>query len=86
MEFLEDWRPLDSLRWDNIWLCILRNLVLGFLFLSYGMIDKYGCFNAYDRRCYWVGICLFDLNMPWWCGLIIGTLAMIALVLLSEGA
>jgi len=83
MEFLEEWRPLDYLRFDNIWLATLRNCVLLFLFLSYGCCDKYGCFFTDDGRCFWVSKITFDCQMPWWCGLFIGTLAMMALVLLS---
>jgi len=86
MEFLEEWRPLDYLRFDNIWLAILRNCVLGFLFLSYGMVDKYGCLYTYDNRCFWVSAITIDRMMPWWCGLFIGTLAMVFLVLLSDAA
>ena len=54
MEFLEDWRPLDYARFDNIWLAILRNCVLIFLFLSYGCVDKYGCIYQSDARCPYV--------------------------------
>lgn len=85
-EFLEEWRPLDYARFENFWWASLRNIVLIFLFLSYGSVDKYGCFYSFDARCYWVSTMTFNCLMPWWCGLFIGTLAMIALVLLSEGA
>lgn len=86
MEFLEDWRPLDYVRFENIWLCVLRNVVLGFLFLTYGSLDKYGCLTAYDARCTYVNAMAFNMNMPWWVGLYIGSFAMIMLVLLSDGA
>jgi len=86
MEFLEDWRPLDYLRFENIWLAILRNVILGFLFLTYGSLDKYGCLTAFDARCPYVSTMAINMYMPWWVGLYIGSFSMIMLVLLSEGA
>ena len=89
MEFLPkelNYRPLDYFRDVNIWWAIFRNLVLLFLFFSYGMVDKYGCTNVYEERCpYVVAIC-FDMKMPWWVGLYIASLAMMALVMVSDGA
>ena len=85
MEFLEDWRPLDYARFDNIWLATLRNVVLVFLFLTYGSLDKYGCLTAYDARCWYVSTMSFDCNMPWWVGLYIGSFSLMALAMLSEG-
>lgn len=87
MEFLPgNWRPLDALRFKNIWLAILRDLVLLFIFFTWGSLDKYGCFTAFDERCTYMYYCTFAAKMPWWCALYMGSFAMIFLVLLSDAA
>lgn len=48
IEFMEDWRPLDYIRFPTNsgrdWgLAILRNVFLLFIFFSFGMADRYGC-------------------------------------------
>jgi len=41
---MKDWRPLDSLRWSNLCLCILRNIFLLLLFFTYGSyIGEHKC-------------------------------------------
>jgi hypothetical protein len=42
-EFIPEWRPFDYIRFENWGLAILKNCVLGFIFFSYGMADRYGC-------------------------------------------
>lgn len=85
MEFLEEWRPLDYVRFENIWLAILRNVVLAFIFLTYGSLDKYGCLTAFDDRCWYVSIMSANCYIPWWVGLYIGAFALYAFVMTSEG-
>jgi len=42
---MKDWRPLDSLRWSNLCLCILRNIFLLLLFFTYGpILEKNGAY------------------------------------------
>jgi hypothetical protein len=58
MEFLEEWRPLDYIRFNGEtafdWIMsILKNCFLIWVFLSYGMVDEKGCFYdlKVDDRC-----------------------------------
>jgi hypothetical protein len=90
MEVLEEWRPLDAVRFKGSdavsWiLCIVRNLILMFIFFSYGMVDRYGCLYdiSADDRCPYVYAILINDSIPFWWGTYFASFAMIALVLLS---
>ncbi len=48
IEFLKEWRPLDYARNVGIWWAVLRNTLLAIVVLTYGTVDKYGCWYTYD--------------------------------------
>jgi len=48
MEFIKDWRPIDKFRDIPMWLAVIRNIVLLTLFLTFGMLNRYGCYQAED--------------------------------------
>ena len=79
-------RPLDIFR-DLWWpLALLKNSVLLFFFLSYGSINKHGCYYDFDEPCPYFNAITLNSNMPWWIANYIGALAIFLLVLTSEGA
>jgi len=77
-------RPLDMFR--NLWwpLGLLRNLVLLFFFLSYGSINKHGCYYDFDEPCPYFNVITLDSNLPWWICNYIGAIAIFLLCLTSE--
>jgi hypothetical protein len=83
MEFIKGWRPLDKFRDINIWLAVLRNLVLLTLFLCYGSLNRYGCYKAEDEQCPFFNFITINFYMPYWIAIYIGALAIFTLALLS---
>lgn len=84
IEFMEEWRPLDYVRFENWGLCILRNCVLLFIFLSYGMGDRWGCYLYDDERCPYVFAILAYDYIPFWIGIYFAAMAIMLLIFTSE--
>ena len=87
IEFLPgNWRPLDAIRFQNIWLAILRDLVLLWIFFSYGALDRHGCYGENDEKCPYMYAITFAEHIPYWFALDLASLSMILLVLVSDAA
>jgi peptidoglycan/LPS O-acetylase OafA/YrhL len=84
MEFIKGWRPIDNFRNINIWLAILRNIVLLAIFLLYGSLNRYGCYEESDDQCTINNIITIDSYIPYWVALWISALAVFFLALTSE--
>jgi hypothetical protein len=84
LEFIKGYRPIDNFRNINIWLAILRNIVLLAVFLLYGSLNKYGCYSGGDDQCSLNNILTIDSHIPYWIALWIASLAVFFLALTSE--
>lgn len=78
-------RPLDYIREWNIWWSIVRNVVLLFLFVSYGSYDgEHRCKVHKNSNCdYWM-YATFNFFIPVEVCFYIGALSIILLALVSE--
>jgi peptidoglycan/LPS O-acetylase OafA/YrhL len=85
-QMFKTWRPLDYVRRWGLCLSILRNIVLLFLFFSYGSyIGKDACHAVREGNCiYWQVVTINWLLPKEFCNYI-GALAIILLGLTSEG-
>jgi len=85
---MDEWRPLDYIRFQNWGLAILKNCLLLFLFFSYGMADMYGCLYNIDveDRCFWPYTILFADNIPYWWGTYIAAISLLICILTSDWA
>jgi len=85
MEFIKGWRPLDQFRNINIWLAVLRNVVLLLIFFFYGSLNRYGCYRAEDDQCPVFNAITLNFYLPFWIAIDIAALAIFVLALLSPG-
>jgi hypothetical protein len=49
VEFIKGWRPIDKARNISTWMAVLRNTVLIVIFLTFGSLNRYGCYKADDE-------------------------------------
>lgn len=85
-EFIfKGWRPLDAVRRWNIWLSILRNTVLLFLFFAYGSYEgQKACEAVREGNCaFWKAV-TFDYAMSKDLAGYIGAISIILLALVSS--
>lgn len=85
VEFMKDWRPIDNFRYENIWLALTRNIFLLTLFLTFGMLNRYGCYEAEDEQCWFNNLITLNFYLPYWIAIYIAALAIYFLALTSEG-